>query len=85
MTSAAAAMEQQIKQTVETFMTNVRRDLDAHLGQLTANLLRIAQETRDASDANLERAVNDARAEAERSFGSKLEALAQETQTASDA
>jgi hypothetical protein len=68
-------MEQHIKQTVETFMLNVRRDLDAHLRQLTSDLLRFAQETQDSGHATLERAVSDARADADRSFNRKLETL----------
>jgi len=43
------AMDQQVRQAVETVMTHVRRDLDAHLRTLTSDLLRFAQETAERS------------------------------------
>jgi hypothetical protein len=42
-------MDQQVRQAVETVMTHVRRDLDAHLRTLTSDLLRFAQETAERS------------------------------------
>jgi len=68
-------MDQHVREAVDTFIMRVRRDLDAHLRTLTTDLLRFAQETQDTSRAELERAVSDARADAERSFRGRLESL----------
>jgi hypothetical protein len=43
------AMDQHVRQAVETVMTHVRRDLDAHLRTLMSDLLRFAQETAERS------------------------------------
>lgn len=69
------AMEQHVREAIETFMMRVRRDLDAHLRTLSSDLMRFAQETQDTCRAELERAVSDARADAERSFRSRLDTL----------
>jgi hypothetical protein len=68
-------MDQLVREAIETFVMRVRRDLDAHLRTLTSDLLRFAQETQDTCRGDLERAVGDARADAERSFRARLESL----------
>lgn len=68
-------MEQRVREAVDTFMMRVRRDLDAHLRTLTSDLLRFAQETQDTCRSELERAVSDARADAERTFRTRLDSL----------
>lgn len=69
------AMDQHVREAVETFMMRVRRDLDAHLRTLTSDLLRFAQETQDTCRAELERAVSDAQGDAERSYRARIETL----------
>jgi len=68
-------IEQQVREAVDTFMMRVRRDLDAHLRMVTSDLLRYAHEAEDTSRMDLERAVAEARADAERSFRLRLEAV----------
>ena len=64
----AMATEDHVRETIEAFVLRLRRNLDAHVQSLTADLLRIAQEAQDGSRAELARAVTDSRAESERSF-----------------
>ena len=68
-------MEHRVREAIDTFMMRVRRDLDAHLRTLTTDLMRFAQETHETTRAELERAVSDARADAERSYRSRLDGL----------
>lgn len=68
-------MEQHVREAIETFMMRVRRDLDAHLRTLSSDLMRLAQETQDHARSELERAVSDARADAERSFRARRDTL----------
>lgn len=68
-------MEQHVREAIETFMMRVRRDLDAHLRTLTSDLMRFAQGTQDTARSELERAVSDARSDAERSFRTRLDTL----------
>src|SRR5258705_7026371 len=69
------AMEQQVREAIETFTIRVRRDMEAHLRMLTSDLLRFAQETQDACRVDLQRAVSDARADGDRSFRARLESM----------
>jgi hypothetical protein len=69
------SLEQHVREAVDTFIMRMRRDLDAHLRTLTADLLRLAQEQHETSRADLERAVSDARGDAERSFRTRLESM----------
>jgi hypothetical protein len=68
-------MDQHVREAVESFMTRVRRDLDAHLRTLTSDLTRAAQEAQDASRAETARAVSEARADAEQVHQTRLETL----------
>jgi hypothetical protein len=76
--SLAMALEDHVRETVDTFVTRVRRDLDAHVQTLTAELQRFAKDTQDTGRSELERAVSAARAEAEQSFHDRLETMRQE-------
>jgi hypothetical protein len=67
--------DQVVREAIETFVMRVRRDMDAHLRTLTSDLMRFAQETQDTSRSELERAVADARGDAERAFRARLETL----------
>ena len=67
-------IEHRVRETVDAFTTRVRRDLDAHTRALVADLTRLFQEGQESSRGELDRAVNDARIDAERSFRARLEA-----------
>ena len=68
-------MDRRLREAVDTFVARVRRDLDAHVQGLTDDLLRIGSENQEYWRATLERAVTDARQDAERGFKAQLEAL----------
>lgn len=69
------AIEHRVREAVDTFMARVRHDLDAHLRGLTSDLLRLMQEAQDTWRAEMDRAVGDARTDAERMFRSRVESL----------
>jgi multidrug efflux pump subunit AcrA (membrane-fusion protein) len=71
-------MDHRLRETVDAFVARVRRDLDAHVQGLQADLLRIATENQEYWRSTLERAVTDARQDAERGFKARLEALRNE-------
>jgi hypothetical protein len=71
-------MDHRLREAVDAFVARVRRDLDAHVQGLTADLLRIGTENQEYWRSTLERAVTDARQDAERGFKARLEALRNE-------
>jgi hypothetical protein len=68
-------IEHRVREALETFMERVRHDLDAHARGLTSDLMRLIQEGQDMWRADLDRAVSDARADAERMFRARVESL----------
>jgi len=71
-------MDHRLREIVDAFVARVRRDLDAHVQGLTADLLRVGNENQEYWRSTLERAVTDARQDAERGFKARLEALRNE-------
>ena len=71
-------MDHRLREVVDAFVARVRRDLDAHVQGLTADLLRLGTENQEYWRSTLERAVTDARQDAERGFKARLEALRNE-------
>ena len=71
-------MDHRLREVVDAFVARVRRDLDAHVQGLTSDLLRIGTENQEYWRSTLERAVTDARQDAERGFKARLEALRNE-------
>jgi hypothetical protein len=71
-------MDHRLREAVDAFVARFRRDLDAHVQGLTADLLRIGTENQEYWRSTLERAVTDARQDAERGFKARLEALRNE-------
>jgi len=71
-------MDHRLREVVDAFVARVRRDLDAHVQGLTADLLRLGSENQEYWRSTLERAVTDARQDAERGFKARLEALRNE-------
>lgn len=71
-------LDHRFREAVEAFVARVRRDLDAHVQGLTTDLLRIGSENQEYWRSTLERAVTDARQDAERGFKARLEALRNE-------
>ncbi len=76
--TTSMTMEHRLRETVDAFVARVRRDLDAHVQGLTTDLLRIGTENQEYWRSTLERAVIDARQDAERGFKARLEALRSE-------
>ncbi len=71
-------LDHRFREAVDAFVARVRRDLDSHVQGLTADLLRIGSENQEYWRSTLERAVTDARQDAERGFKARLEALKNE-------
>jgi len=71
-------MDHRLREVVDAFVARVRRDMDAHVQGLTADLLRLGTENQEYWRSTLERAVTDARQDAERGFKARLEALRNE-------
>lgn len=71
-------MEHRLREAVDAFVARVRRDMDAHIQGLTTDLVRISTENQEYWRSTLERAVTDARLDAERGFKARLEALRNE-------
>ena len=71
-------MDHRLREVVDAFVARVRRDMDAHVQGLTSDLLRIGTENQEYWRSTLERAVTDARQDAERGFKARLEALRNE-------
>lgn len=71
-------MDHRLREVVDAFVARVRRDLDAHVQGLTADLLRLGTENQEYWRSTLERSVTDARQDAERGFKARLEALRNE-------
>lgn len=71
-------MDHRLREVVDAFVARVRRDLDSHVQGLTTELLRIGTENQEYWRSTLERAVTDARQDAERGFKARLEALRNE-------
>lgn len=71
-------MDHRLREIVDAFVARVRRDLDAHVQGLTVDLLRVGTENQEYWRSTLERAVTDARQDAERGFKARLEALRNE-------
>lgn len=71
-------MDHRLREVVDAFVARVRRDLDAHVQGLTADLLRLGSENQEYWRSTLERSVTDARQDAERGFKARLEALRNE-------
>ena len=71
-------LDHRFREAVDAFVARVRRDLDAHVQGLTSDLLRVGSENQEYWRSTLERAVTDARQDAERGFKARLEALRNE-------
>jgi hypothetical protein len=71
-------LDHRFREAVDAFLNRVRRDIDAHVQGLSADLLRVASENQEYWRSTLERAVTDARQDAERGFKARLEALRNE-------
>ncbi len=71
-------LDHRFREAVDAFVARVRRDLDSHVQGLTSDLLRVGSENQEYWRSTLERAVTDARQDAERGFKARLEALRNE-------
>lgn len=71
-------LDHRLREAVEAFVARVRRDMDSHVQGLTTDLLRIGSENQEYWRSTLERAVTEARQDAERGFKARLEALRNE-------
>ncbi|TAK10864.1 MAG: hypothetical protein EPO35_13025, partial [Acidobacteria bacterium] len=71
-------LDHRFREAVDAFLARVRRDIDSHVQGLTSDLLRIGSENQEYWRSTLERAVTDARQDAERGFKARLEALRNE-------
>lgn len=78
MNPTSMTMDHRLREAVDAFVARVRRDLDAHVQGLTSDLLRIGTENQEYWRSTLERAVTEARQDAERGFKARLEALRNE-------
>lgn len=67
------AVDQKVRETIDSFTTRLRRDLDAHLGGLLTDTTRLLQEHEEFGRLELEQAVTDARAETEKKLQAELE------------
>lgn len=78
-------IEHRVREALDAYMARVRHDMDAHLRSLTSDLLRLVTEHQDQWRTELERGAAEARADAERTFRSRLESardeLAREMET----
>ncbi len=72
------SLDHRFREIVEAFVARVRRDMDSHVQGLTSDLLRMGSENQEYWRSTLERAVTDARQDAERGFKARLEALRNE-------
>src|SRR4029079_11127280 len=66
-------IEHRVRETIDAFTTRVRRDLYTRTRDLMADLTRLFQESQETWRAEMDRAVNDARIDAERSFRARLD------------
>lgn len=71
-------IEHRVREALDAYMARVRHDLDAHLRSLTSDVLRLVGEHQDQWRTELERTAAEARADAERTFRSRLEAARDE-------
>jgi len=71
-------LDHRFREAVDAFVARVRRDMDSHVQGLTTDLLRIGSENQEYWRSTLERAVTEARQDAERGFKARLEALRNE-------
>ncbi len=78
-------IEHRVRETIDTFTTRVRRDLDAHLRGLLSDMTRLFQDAQEGFRGELERAVNDARVDGERVFRTRLESVRAEMAREMDA
>ena len=69
------AIEHRVREALDTFMARVRQDLDAHMRGLTSDVLRLVQDREDAWRSEMERAVSEARMDAERTFRARIDML----------
>jgi hypothetical protein len=68
-------IEDGVREAIDTFMVRVRHDADAHLRSLTSDVLRLVQDREDTWRSEMERAVGEARADAEATFRTHVETL----------
>lgn len=71
-------IEHRVREALDAYMARVRHDMDAHLRSLTSDLLRLVTEHQDQWRVELERGAAEARADAERTFRSRLESARDE-------
>ncbi len=71
-------IEHRVREALDAYMARVRHDMDAHLRGLTSDLMRLVSDQQEQWRLELERSTADARAEAERSFRSRLETVRDE-------
>jgi hypothetical protein len=71
-------IEHRVREALDAYMARVRHDMDAHLRGLTSDLLRLVTEHQDQWRTELERGAAEARADAERTFRSRLESARDE-------
>jgi hypothetical protein len=65
-------IEHRIREAVDTFMARVRHDLEAHSRGLMSDITRLVEEQHDQWRTDTDRAVAEARLEAERSLRSSI-------------
>lgn len=71
-------IEHRVRESLDAYMARVRHDMDAHLRSLTSDLMRLVSEHQDQWRLELERGVAEARADAERTFRSRIETVRDE-------
>jgi hypothetical protein len=71
-------IEHRVREALDAYMARVRHDMDAHVRSLTSDLLRLTSEHQEQWRTELERGAAQARADAERTFRSRLESVRDE-------
>lgn len=71
-------IEHRVREALDAYMARVRHDMDAHLRSLTSDMLRLVSEHQEQWRTELERGAAEARADAERTFRSRLESVRDE-------
>jgi len=71
-------IEHRVREALDAYVARVRHDMDAHLRSLTSDLLRLVSDHQEQWRTELERGVAEARADAERTFRSRLESARDE-------
>lgn len=71
-------IEHRVREALDAYMARVRHDMDAHVRSLSSDLLRLMSEHQEQWRTELERGAAEARADAERTFRTRLESVRDE-------